>query len=42
MNKQRGDKVKGKDVMRTVDAVMREFVFKNGCDVSEVVLRELS
>lgn len=37
-----GEKVKGKDVMRTVDAVMREFVFNNGCDVSEVVLRELS
>ena len=42
MNKQRGDKVKGKDVMRTVDAVMREFVSNNGCDVSEVALRELS
>ena len=37
-----GHPVKGKDVMRTVDAVLREFILEGGCNVTESVMRELS
>lgn len=36
-----GIKVRGKDVMRTVDAVLRRFVIEGGCDLAATVKDEL-
>ena len=37
-----GHPVKGKDVMRTVDAVLRTFVLEGGCNVTEAARGELT
>lgn len=36
-----GHEVKTKDVKRTVDAILRRFILKNGCDITAAVKEEL-